>query len=520
MAHYRSRLARWSIGSIGPIATICVAAVASASPVPIVDFGFEDDVKSVGEATGPGSWVAAGGAGGGANVYSPTTPLPGQDGDRVGRLFVRNQAGSFGVQFQDVTKIQEGTYIATFNASYEPGFEPNDAPLHFNFESIAVGGAKEFLGGDSFFTGTIDNTQMVELVASVTIGPDAPAVGKFLRLVPVTGGTDPGMNELDPCATYNIDNIRLEYVPLDSSEGTAIPVGDPSFEAKPWQTGTNETGASGVFRPAAPLFGNQQGSQLGFLSVRNNPGSFAAMFQDIPSIAVGTYTMTVAAAHDPDHAPTTGNLLVNFEAIAADGTKTLLEQNTFVPATLDATTLTNLAVDVTIPEGSPHLGKALRLVLVNVGPDGGSNPSDPRATYLVDNVRLDFQAPGGFSADFNGDGSVNSADFNQWKQDYGEISGGGWSDADNDGDSDGGFSGLAAAVRSGPGLTGFPSQPLPVRRRGRHVDGIAAATTIRLRRRLRQRGADGSSCGSRRALLDLQGNKTAKSDSLALPASL
>src|SRR4051812_12016247 len=111
-----------------------VSDLALATPVPILDAGFETQVAAVGQATGAGSWNPGGAFGGGANVYAPNPVIPGQAGSRVARLFVRNQLGSYGVHFQDSgVKIQEGTYIINFKAAYEPGYEPISAYLYFNF---------------------------------------------------------------------------------------------------------------------------------------------------------------------------------------------------------------------------------------------------------------------------------------------------------------------------------------------------------------------------------------------------
>lgn len=429
------RLALWGC-ALGWIFALA-APIVVAAPVPVADFSFETPVLSPGLATGPGSWNTGGSAGGGAGIYEPTSPLPGQDGDRVGRVFTVGQPSPFGVLFQDITYIQEGTYFANFNASFEPGFEPTSSPLRVYFERVPLSGSQASIGGDQYNIGTIDSTAMTELVATTTVGPGALAIGQYLRIVVITSGTDPGTNVTTPQARYNVDNFELFHVPLEGGDPTPIPLGDPSFELKPWQTGSNQTGGSGQFRPAAPLFPNQNGDQLGFLSVRGRSGSFSALFQDATTVAPGSYTMTVGAAHDPGFAPTTTGLLLLIEGIASDGGKTTLASQTFPVGAFNSTMLTDVSLNLTIPEGSAHIGKDLRLVMVASGADAGTNPADPRATYIVDNVRLDFTpATTGFTADFDGDNAVDGDDFVSWKAGFGTAAGAAKANGDADGDQD------------------------------------------------------------------------------------
>src|SRR5690606_17208335 len=68
------------------------------------------------------------------------------------------------------------------------------------------------------------------------------------------------------------------------------------------------------------------------------------------------------------------------------------------------------------------------------GQDGGGN-SERRATYLLDNVQLDFSPLSqGFAADFDNDGDVDGEDLVHWQNAYSQSPDG---DADGDGDTDG-----------------------------------------------------------------------------------
>lgn len=367
--------------------TAWLAAIsASAAPVVVLNSSFEDQVVAPGPATGPGSWNTGAGGGGLSSIFAPGSPLPGQDGDRVGRVATVGQPSPFGVLFQDLTFIQEGTYSANFNASFQPGFEPTVAPLRVYFERVPLSGSQASIGGSQYNIGTIDNTTMSPLVATTTVGPGSVAIGQFLRLVVITSGNDAGTNGQ---AGYLVDNFTASHQSPGGGSSTPIPVLDPSFELKAWTTGSNQTGASGVYRPVT-AFPNQDGDQLGFLSVRGRSGSFAAMFQDATTVAPGSYTMTVAAAHDPGFAPTTAGLLLLIEGIAGDGSKTTLASQTFPVGAFNSAMLTDVSINFDIPLGSPHIGKDLRMVLVASGPDAGTSVVDPRATYVVDKMRLDF----------------------------------------------------------------------------------------------------------------------------------
>ena len=59
-----------SLGTVIVILGATAGEFAQATPVPILDFGFETQVVPVGQATGPGSWNPGGGFNGGANIYA------------------------------------------------------------------------------------------------------------------------------------------------------------------------------------------------------------------------------------------------------------------------------------------------------------------------------------------------------------------------------------------------------------------------------------------------------------------
>jgi hypothetical protein len=197
--------------------------------------------------------------------------------------------------------------------------------------------------------------------------------------------------------------------PVTEAWAVQIPVGNFSFEtpAVPatdvpppdqlafWAAAGGGNGGAGSYTPAEPVYPNQDGDRVGFLFVRDDPASFGALFQDTTLIAEGTYTLTVGVGHEPGVEPTSAPFLINFEAIGAGGPKVLLGENVFPTDATNNTTLTDLSASLTIPAGSPEIGRYLRPVLLTAGADAGANPNDPRGTYNLDNVRIEFTPTGG-----------------------------------------------------------------------------------------------------------------------------
>lgn len=388
-----------------------------ADPVSILDSSFESVVVETGTANGPGAWGTGGGNGGGAGIYTPASPLPGTDGSRVARVFTRGTTGVYGALFQDIAVIEEGFYYTEFKASQEPGFEPTTSPLRVYFERVPfVSGSQAYVGGDVHAPGLTNSTTMTDLISSATVGPGSSAIGQFLRLVVVVDGDDPGVNVTDPRATYNLDAFKVFRLPLDEgAEPIELAVGDPSFESTPWSRGSGSLGSSGFVRPAAPIFANQQGDQLGYLGVRDRQGSYSALFQDVGTVQAGIYTMTLGAGYDPGFEPTSAGLVLMLEGLGTDGSKVTLGQQVINAGALSSTTLTDVSLTVNIPENSEDIGRTLRLTLVASGQDGANNP-EQRATYLIDNVGLDLTAPNSVSGDFDGDGDVDGRDFLVWQR--------------------------------------------------------------------------------------------------------
>jgi hypothetical protein len=430
----KRRFARFGL-SVG----LWITALASSLyAIPVGNFSFETPAvptSATPEPIPPLDWSGAAGAGGGAGAYSTSSPVfTNQQGNDLGFISVSDQPGTFGALFQDTVRIAEGTYDFTVAAGHEPGAVPVSTPLTMIFEATG-GGIKTLLGANSFPVNTFNSNTLTDVTASLTIPPGASEIGHYLRLVLVNG--DNGGTPETARAAYNFDNVRLNFTPPGGATTSAV-VGHPSFEPTPfapWVANGSEGGRAGIFRPAAPLFANQQGDQLGFVTMRADP-THAVLFQDATTIAAGTYTMTVGVAHDPAFPPTQMPLLVFFESIAPGYKANLGPVVTVTPVDVNATTLTDISVSVAVPAGSEDIGRSLRLVLVAVAGDPGADPNaaDPRATYLLDNVRLDFIPEGGFAADFNDDDHVDAMDLAQWRGDFGIDAG---SDADGDGDSDG-----------------------------------------------------------------------------------
>jgi hypothetical protein len=370
----------------------CVAVnEALAVSVAVDDFSFEvPSVSPSGVPDGPSFWNFPYCCGSEAGTYAPVSPVYGnQDGDYLGYMY-QTAGGGFSALYQDTTRIQEGTYTLTVGAAHEPDAEPTSAPFLINFEAAGFGGGTNLLGENPFPVGTLNSSTLTDISASVTIGAGSSDIGRNLRLVFVTSGADAGSNPLDPRASYNMDNVRLDFTPTVGPT-VSVPVGQPSFDPVTWYNPYDGGGTAGEFRPVSPVFANQEGDQLGFVTLRD-VGGFGALFQDATTITgPGTYTMTVGVAHDPGFEPTSAPFHLNFEVVAPDGGVAFLGGETFPVGSANSTTLTDLSASITIPAGSLDIGSQLRLVLVADGEDAGtSGGPDPRATYLVDNVRLEF----------------------------------------------------------------------------------------------------------------------------------
>jgi len=385
--------------------------------VPVPDFSFEDSVLTPGGVPySPSYWRAPFSDGAGAGTYAPISPVYGnQDGDNLGFLFVNGDPG-FAALFQDAARIEEGTYTLTVGVGHEPDAEPTSASFIINFESTGFGGGTVLMGENEFVVGTVDSSTLTDISASVEIEAGSPEIGRALRPVLLELGPDAGSNPLDPRAGYFMDNVRLDFTPVVGPT-VSLPVGQPSFEPETWYNPFNGGANAGEYRPVSPVFPNQEGDQLGYITLRE-VGGFGALFQDATTIAgPGTYTLTVGVGHEPGFEPTSGPLNLNFEAISPDGNVTLLGETTFAVGSANSTTLTDLSASVTILDGQPDIGSLLRLVLVADGEDPGtSGGPDPRATYLFDNVRLDFvSSAAGLAGDYNDNGFIDAADYTAWR---------------------------------------------------------------------------------------------------------
>jgi hypothetical protein len=158
-------------------------------------------------------WTGTTGANGSAGYFRPTAPLfPNQTSDQLGFVTVRNFANSLGALYQDVTTIQPGTYTWKLDAALAPGFEPTSVPLRLNFEGI-LGNLKTTITNE-FAIGTMSNSSLTELVATLNVAEDSELIGRNLRLVILGQGQDAGSNPNIARATYVFDNARLEFEPL------------------------------------------------------------------------------------------------------------------------------------------------------------------------------------------------------------------------------------------------------------------------------------------------------------------
>lgn len=366
-------------------------ALAVSVPVNNSQFGSPTLPVTNAPADGRGSWGLAGWAGGEAGTYSPDSVYPSQDGSNVGYLSVGGAESGGSAFYQDATRIKEGTYSLTVGVVKEPNAEPTTVPFQVNFEATGFGSGTTLLGENEFAIGTFDNTDLTTVTATLNIPSGSPEIGRYLRPVLLLTGQDAGSNPADPRASYNLDNVQIEFTPPAGSPESVI-VGQHSFDPLVWQRPSGSGGNAGEYNPGSPVFANQVGDQLGFISVRDFGGSWGALFQDTATIAEGTYTWTVGVAHDPGFEPTSAPLSLNFEAVGGGLPTSLLMENSFAVGEVNGTEFTDVSVSVTIPAGSSVIGQDLRLVFVAAGQDAGTSLVDPRATYLFDNVRLDFAA--------------------------------------------------------------------------------------------------------------------------------
>lgn len=201
------------------------------------------------------------------------------------------------------------------------------------------------------------------------------------------------------CLLFSLAEVKAGWI--DRAFAVSISVGNASFETPillpnsgsgapaPWIGPVGGGGGAGHFRSGGQLYPNQDGNQLAYLFVRDQPGSFGALFQDITTIAAGTYTLTAGVAKEAYVPPTSVPFTMNIESVGG-GPTTLLGGTNFPVGATNTTTLTDLSTSVTVPVGSPEIGRTLRIVLAVNGQDAGGNPNDPRATYNVDKVRLEF----------------------------------------------------------------------------------------------------------------------------------
>ncbi|QEG33933.1 hypothetical protein [Bythopirellula goksoeyrii] len=215
---------------------------------------------------------------------------------------------------------------------------------------------------------------------------------------------------LRQCSVAFVFGLPVLLLSVHSYAAVSVSVGDFSFEeeiAPPtaevvdgpgtWAQAWNGGFADPSFLPVTqPLYPNQDGNYLGNIFETADSG-FAALYQDVVQIEEGTYTFTIGVAHEPDAEPTSAPFLLNFEAVGYGGPTVLVDSFSFPVGTLNSSGLTDLEVEVTFPSGHPEIGRTFRPVLLTTGADAGSNPSDPRASYMMDNVRIDFEPAVGAS---------------------------------------------------------------------------------------------------------------------------
>ncbi|QDV73826.1 hypothetical protein [Botrimarina mediterranea] len=410
-------------GSLATLLLTAIPAADAANPISILDASFESVTVDPNTEVidGPREW-GRGWGGGFASLFETPSPLyANQDGNYLGNIFVTAEAG-FAALYQDVARIEEGTYSFTIGVGHEPGAEPTTAPFNINFEAVGYGLGTVLVQENSFPTGTFNSTALTDVTVELEFPSGHPEIGRTLRPVLLATGADGGSNPEDPRASYMMDNVRATFTPT-SGPARSVQVGEHSFDPLDWKVPASGGANATQYRPAEPLFSNQDGDQFGALTVRADSGWGAAFYQDTTTIQEGLYSLTVGVAHFPGYEPTTSPFQINFESVAANGSVTLLGENIFAVGAANSVELTDLTATLEIPQGLPNIGETLRLVLLATGADGGSNPlaDDPRAIYLLDNVRLEHApaSAGPLAGDFNGDGFVNAADYTVWRDNLG-----------------------------------------------------------------------------------------------------
>ncbi|TWT90394.1 hypothetical protein Mal64_07830 [Pseudobythopirellula maris] len=379
--------AAWAAGAL----VMAGEAMAVSVAVPNSQFEAPGLVATAAPTESRGSWGLAAWAGGSISAYSPATAYPSQDGGNVGSLSIGGAQSGGSAFYQDAVLIKEGTYELTVGVAQEPGAEPTTEPFRINFESTGFGPPTALLGENDFALGSFSNTDLTDVTATISIPSGSPEIGRYLRPVLLLTGQDAGANPSDPRASYDLDNVQLQYTaPGGAPESLAV--GQHSFDPLVWQRPAGSGGNAGEYRPLAPVFANQVGDQLGFISLRDHAGSWGALYQDVTTIGEGTYTMTIGVAHEPGYEPLAAPLSLNFEAVGGGLPTTLIGANTIPLGAISNNEFTEITVSVNVPVGAAQIGQDLRLVMVAAGQEAGSNPQDPRATYLLDNVRLDFVA--------------------------------------------------------------------------------------------------------------------------------
>lgn len=386
---------------------------------------------------GPGNWARAWGGGFADRSFETIPPLyPSQDGSYLGNIFVTGD-GNFAALYQDVVRIEAGTYTFNVGVAHEPGAEPTVAPFLINFEAVGFGSGTVLLEENLYNVGVANSSDLTNITATLTIPLGHPEIGRTLRPVLLTVGADAGSNPDDPRGSYMMDNVSMSFAPISGPERT-IRVGSPSFDPSVWNTPFGSGDNATFHRPEMQLYPSQVGDQLAALIIRNEGGWGAALWQDTIPIEEGVYELTVAVAHDLDFAPTTSPFQINFESVAPNGAVTLLGENIFPVGAVNSSDLTDVTATLVIPSGMPNIGETLRLVLLATGNDAGSSSGadDPRAIYYLDNVRLEFESATGpgLVADFNNDGFVDGEDLLIWQSAYGINDD---ADANGDGISDG-----------------------------------------------------------------------------------
>ncbi|TWT90378.1 hypothetical protein Mal64_07670 [Pseudobythopirellula maris] len=181
---------------------------------------------------------------------------------------------------------------------------------------------------------------------------------------------------------------------LDSSFENVLAAATPEVVdgPSPWRFAWGG-GFASLYESPSPLYPNQDGDYLGNVFLTEEAG-FAALYQDVVTIQEGTYKFTLGVGHEPDAEPSDQPFRINFEA-TGNGPTTLVQENTYPLNAFDSDGLTDITAEVTFAPGHPEIGRKLRPVLLASGPDAGTNPEDPRASYMMDNARLEFTPTGG-----------------------------------------------------------------------------------------------------------------------------